>query len=256
MRIWLALFMVALALISPLGRSALRLASTIRPTFSYNLTQLQIPFSLNKQPFLIRQHSTTTMSASEPTPSVPSATEHGKTPEQPASAASVEEPLPKLSAADHKVYNRLAVMMEAYHTHFRHTWTMLYKTASTGERPAGISTRQYLSYGLQLCRQLTMHHTIEEQYVFPELAERMPIFGDHDHLVSQHHEIHVGIEKMEEYVRACLYGEKDLRMEELKEIMDSFGDVLWTHLALEVKQLEAESMRKYWTKQEILGMNW
>lgn len=196
------------------------------------------------------------MAASDSGVSMPTSTHSDNDAQQAKADTSSETPLPKLSAEDFRVYNRLAVMMDAYHNHFRHTWSMLYKAATTGTRPAGLSMRQYLSYGLQLCRALTTHHTIEEEYVFPELAQRMPIFGDQDQLITQHQEIHVGLEKMEEYLRACLYGEKELRMEEMKDIMDSFGDVLWTHLDLEVKQLQADSMRRYWTKEEILGMNW
>lgn len=214
-----------------------------------------MPFVDYSQPNRLKQYST--MAASESDAAMPpSTTSSDKAPDQAKPDTSTETPLPKLSAEDFRIYNRLAVMMDAYHNHFRHTWTMLYKAASTGTRPAGLSLGQYLSYGLQLCRALTVHHTIEEEYVFPELAKRMPIFGNQDQLINQHHEIHIGLERMEAYLRACLNGEKELRMDEMKAIMDSFGDVLWTHLDLEVKQLQADSMRRYWSKQEILGMNW
>ena len=84
----------------------------------------------------------------------------------------------------------------------------------------------------------------------------MPIFEPNETLIKQHEQIHEGIEKFEGYLKTCLYGEKELRMEEMKAIMDSFGEVLWTHLDLEVKMLGAENMRKYWKKDEILAMNW
>lgn len=116
--------------------------------------------------------------------------------------------------------------------------------------------RAFLSTGLNLCRSLTVHHTIEENHVFPELAERMPIFEPNETLITQHEQIHEGLEKFEGYLQACLYGEKELRMDEMKRIMDAFGEVLWTHLDLEVKMLGAENMRKYWSKEEILSMNW
>jgi len=119
-----------------------------------------------------------------------------------------------------------------------------------------MSIRAFVSQGLHLCQSLTMHHTIEEQYVFPELAERMPVFREHDHLISQHEEIHVGLEKLEAYLDSCRSGERELRLPELKEIMDTFGTVLWAHLDDEVRTLGAENMRKYWSKQEILQMRW
>jgi len=92
--------------------------------------------------------------------------------------------------------------------------------------------------------------------VFPELAERMPAFKPKDHLISQHELIHEGLEKLEEYLEACRGGERELRLPELKEVMDSFGEVLWKHLDDEVGMLGAESMRRYWTKEEIMAMNW
>jgi hemerythrin-like domain-containing protein len=167
-----------------------------------------------------------------------------------------EPALPKLSAQDFRTYNRLAVMMDAYHNHFRYTWNLLYKTCETGSRPAGMSLRAFISQGLHLCHALTIHHTIEEQHVFPELAERMPAFAPKDHLISQHEAIHEGLEKLGDYLDSCRSGEKELRLPELKTIMDTFGEVLWAHLDDEVRMLGAENMRKYWSKQEIMSMNW
>ncbi|KAJ9604439.1 hypothetical protein H2200_011275 [Cladophialophora chaetospira] len=173
-----------------------------------------------------------------------------------ADKSNAEPSLPKLSAQDFRAYNRLAEMMNAYHNHFRYTWNILYKTCETGSRPAGMSLRAYISQGLHLCHALTMHHTIEEQYVFPELAERMPAFAPKDHLISQHEMIHEGLEKFQEYLETCRSGERELRLPELKVIMDGFGTVLWTHLDDEVRMLGAENMRKYWSKEEIRSMNW
>lgn len=101
-----------------------------------------------------------------------------------------------------------------------------------------------------------MHHTIEEQHFFPVLGERMPAFCPRDHLISQHEEIHEGLVKLEEYLDACRGGEKELRLQELKEIMDSFGAVLWAHLDDEVRMLGAENMRKYWSKADMRAMPW
>ncbi|KIW60560.1 hypothetical protein PV05_00767 [Exophiala xenobiotica] len=184
--------------------------------------------------------------------------QNGAMPEPPldSTQAAKQPELPKLSAEQFRVYNRLAVMMNQYHNHFRYTWNMLYKTCTSGSRPASMSIRGFISQGLHLCQALTIHHTIEERHVFPELAERMPLFRENDHLIAQHELIHEGLVKMENYLDACRTGERELRLPELKEVMDSFGEVLWTHLDDEVEQLGAENMRKYWTKEEILSMNW
>ena len=119
-----------------------------------------------------------------------------------------------------------------------------------------MSIRGFITQGLHLCQSLTIHHTIEEQHVFPELAERMPAFAPHDHLISQHERIHEGLEKLEAYLVGCRSGDRELRMPELKEIMDSFGEVLWAHLDDEVRMLGAGNMRKYWSKEEIMSFQW
>lgn len=82
----------------------------------------------------------------------------------------------------------------------------------------------------------------------------MPAFRKELELLTQHKQIQAGIEKLEAYLGQCRSGEKDLRTEQMKEIMDSFGDVLWSHLDDEVKELGAENMRKYWTIEELRQM--
>ena len=82
----------------------------------------------------------------------------------------------------------------------------------------------------------------------------MPAFRQELELLTQHKQIHEGLEKFEDYLGKCRSGEKDLRMDEMKELMDGFGEVLWAHLDDEVKQLGAENMRKYWTVTEMKSM--
>ncbi len=79
----------------------------------------------------------------------------------------------------------------------------------------------------------------------------MPAFRKELELLTQHKEIHKGMDKMEAYLDDCKAGKRDLRIEELKEIMDSFGTVLWEHLSNEVRQLSPDNMRKYWSLEEV-----
>jgi hemerythrin-like domain-containing protein len=96
-----------------------------------------------------------------------------------------------------------------------------------------------------------MHHDIEEAHFFPHLGRKMPIFRNTQLMKEQHKEIHAGLERFQAYLEKCRDGEREYRAPELKDIMDSYGDVLWTHLDLEVKQLGAENMRKFWTLQDM-----
>lgn len=163
-------------------------------------------------------------------------------------------PLPNLSPIEFTQYNRLAEHMNYFHDHFRSTWQLMYKACEDNKRPAGMSIRRFIYVGLEFCHHLETHHGIEERHVFPMLATKMPAFKKELELLSQHKEIHKGLEKFEAYLEECQSGEKELRLGELKTIMDGFGDVLWKHLDQEVEELGAENMRKYWSLEEMRRM--
>ena len=114
--------------------------------------------------------------------------------------------------------------------------------------------RQFVATGTQFCHHLHLHHSIEEQHIFPVLSNRMPAFQKELELLTQHKRIHEGLENFQVYLEDCSCGERELRLEEMKRLMDDFGEVLWVHLADEEKQLEAENMRKYWTLDEMRRM--
>ncbi|KAK6531478.1 hypothetical protein TWF281_008282 [Arthrobotrys megalospora] len=165
-----------------------------------------------------------------------------------------EKALPKLTPAEFKAYNRLAVVMDQYHNHFRATWTEII-TGLRKSRPKNQSLRQFLSIAQGFCRMLDTHHNIEESYVFPILAKKMPAFQkhnkEHGEMIAHHRQIHKGLERFEDYVNACKSGEKDFVASDMLELMESFEKVLWQHLDEEVQQLGAENMRKYWTIEEL-----
>ncbi|KAF1955710.1 hypothetical protein CC80DRAFT_492691 [Byssothecium circinans] len=169
-------------------------------------------------------------------------------------AKTEEKALPKLTPSEFSQYNRLAEHMDHFHNHFRNTWNTLYTACETGERPVGMSIRQFLGVAEQFISHLTMHHTIEERYFFPVLARKMPAFKKELELLTQHEQIHEGLERLEEYVADCKTGEKELRMGKMKEVLDTFGKVLWEHMDDEVRQLGAENMRKYWSLEEMRSL--
>lgn len=115
-----------------------------------------------------------------------------------------------------------------------------------------MTLKQFLNEGLSFVEHLTTHHSIEERYVFPMLAARMPEFRGN--LQAQHDKIHEGLEVFEAYLKGCRAREHELEMSVLKGKMESWGGVLWAHLDEEVRTLGAENMRKYWSKEEILRM--
>ncbi|KAJ4352636.1 hypothetical protein N0V95_004081 [Ascochyta clinopodiicola] len=165
-----------------------------------------------------------------------------------------EPTLPKLTQHEFRIYNRMAEHMDYFHNHFRETWNVLYSACETGKRSKGMSIRQFISLGQQFCSQLEMHHGIEERHIFPVLAKKQPAFKKELELLTQHKEIHAGLDKLTKYLDECSTGERELRLPELKVILDGFGKVLWQHLDDEVRELGAENMRKYWTKEEMIRM--
>lgn len=171
-----------------------------------------------------------------------------------APAQNQQPDLPPLSAQDFRIYNRMAEHMDLFHNNFRKTWDLLYRAGSTNKRPQGMSLRQFLGIADDFAHHLTVHHTIEEQHIFPVLARKMPAFKKELELLSQHKRIHEGLHGFEEYVASVKRGEVDMSMAELQNLMDKFGGVLWEHLDDEVKELRAENMRKYWTKEEMRGL--
>ncbi|KXN92734.1 hypothetical protein AN958_12332 [Leucoagaricus sp. SymC.cos] len=162
-----------------------------------------------------------------------------------------EENLPPLTDHQFKRYNRMATKMDAFHNHFRQQWQTMHTACSTSKRPSGMTLRQFLSYSLEFCTILNMHHGVEERHIFPVLARRMPAFKNNDLMKNQHKEIHSGLDKLQKWLEQCKRGEREFRADEMKEIMDDFNDVLWSHLDDEVKQLGAENMRKYWAVEEM-----
>lgn len=169
----------------------------------------------------------------------------------------LEAELPKLSAAEYRVYNSMAEHMEHFHNHFRQSWNLLHTACTTNQRPPNLTTRAFIQTGLNLCSHLSTHHSIEEHHIFPVLARKMPEFRagrEKAELLRQHEAIHAGMDGFEEYLLRVRSGETDLDLRILKEQMDGWGDVLWVHLEQEVRTLGAENMRRFWTLEEMRRM--
>ncbi|KAL8360681.1 hypothetical protein RB598_008765 [Gaeumannomyces tritici] len=119
-------------------------------------------------------------------------------------AGAVAEPaLPPLTPAEFREFNRLADEMTYYHDHFKQSWNVLYDAASSGRRPKNLTLKQFLDTGMGFVRSLTMHHNIEEIYLYPILAPKMAEFRHaqgggggkklsqkQSELIQQHRDIH------------------------------------------------------------------
>ena len=144
------------------------------------------------------------------------------------SGAQEDPQLPPLTPAEFKAYNRLAVQMDYFHDHFRSMWKTLYSACTANRRPANLSLRQFIEEGLRLTKYLEGHHSIEETYLYPILARKMPQFAGHSHskrgggkksgnaLLTQHEEINKGMDVFEDYLKKCKSGETELELAVLR----------------------------------------
>lgn len=185
---------------------------------------------------------------------------------------------PPLSAKDFKIYNRAAEQMEYYVSYYvnlrqatlsfrinhfpiqhgllRLSWNMLWEASTSGRLPPYMKMRQFITEGLRFAQHLEIHHSIEENHVFPHLAKKMPEFRtgrgrQAAELLRQHRQIHKGLEEFQKYLEECQEGKQELEFDVLRGKMEGWREVLWTHLDQEVKTLGAENMRRYWTKEEM-----
>lgn len=68
---------------------------------------------------------------------------------------------------------------------------------------------------------------------------------------TQHEAIHKGLDALTKYLKECQRGKRELRKEELRGIMDGFGEGLFKHLDDEVRELGGENLRRYWSAEEV-----
>ena len=72
----------------------------------------------------------------------------------------------------------------------------------------------------------------------------MPHFAKEGDHLKEHEGIHKGLDEFLAYVRKCTRDRNQWDADKLKEIMDSFRDVLFKHLDHEVDNLRGEELQK------------
>ncbi|KAF2761736.1 hypothetical protein EJ05DRAFT_183439 [Pseudovirgaria hyperparasitica] len=174
-----------------------------------------------------------------------------------------------LTSYEYRLFNKMAVGMDAFHEGFRQTWTELLSICNAGRLPSDITPGAYVGKFLEWCAALDRHHALEEEHVFPKLGMKMPVFRPdfsepsidqkgcktRPEIYAQHREIHTGLDTLHEYLKAWAREEKiEVDLVEIKRQMDGFGEVLWRHMDEEVQMLKAENMMLYWTKEEMEGL--
>ncbi|KAI0093066.1 hypothetical protein BDY19DRAFT_406229 [Irpex rosettiformis] len=141
--------------------------------------------------------------------------------------------------------------MKRFHDWFKLEFDTVYELADGSYTQRGMSTKMYLASAQQLRRHLTMHHTIEEQHIFPVLAQRMPSFREDEAHIKSHHGIHEGLDKLGILLEKYVADPTTYSPAEIRTCLDSWREVLFNHLDEEVEDLSATNMKKYWKLEEL-----
>ncbi|KAK0504559.1 hemerythrin HHE cation binding domain-containing protein [Armillaria luteobubalina] len=159
----------------------------------------------------------------------------------------------RMSLHNDAKWNTLSNKMSNFHEWFKAEFNTLYDLADGSFTKRGLSLSLYLDSARQFERHLTMHHTIEERYIFPILAQRMPEFSDtaDDGHVKSHQGIHHGLEELSNLVTKWKEEPSSYSPTGMKTCLDSFKGVLFSHLDQEVLDLRGENMKKYWKLEEL-----
>ncbi|WOO84258.1 uncharacterized protein LOC62_05G007778 [Vanrija pseudolonga] len=146
---------------------------------------------------------------------------------------------------DFRAWNAMSSHMRGFHNYFKYEFDNVYKQADGGFKEEGHSLPQFLREAGSLSQSLINHHALEENYIFPALAKKMPEqFGPHGLEKEQHKHIHDGLESYEGYIHYARSHPEQYDGKKLRAIMDKFRDVLYAHLDDEVRDLGAEALQK------------
>ena len=112
-----------------------------------------------------------------------------------------------------------------------------------------MNLRSFLRTARDLERHLHGHHTIEERFIFPLLAQRMPEFKvEH---IAEHNFMHAQLDRYAAYLDGVMAEPSKYNPDDLRRIMAELGPILFYHLDAEVETLRADNLRRYYTLAEV-----
>jgi hemerythrin-like domain-containing protein len=147
-------------------------------------------------------------------------------------------------------FNRFATGMSGAHEYLENAYLDVYELADCYEE-RGIPLHKYLYLAQDFINQLTHHHTVEEDFLFPMLAQRVPEFKKGAVHNKSHQIIHEALVEFEELLNGFKNQPETYSADQVRTVLDSFREPLMKHLVEEVTDLGAENMKKYWTLEEF-----
>jgi hypothetical protein len=153
-------------------------------------------------------------------------------------------PLSSLSQGEQYAWNIPARAMTRFHDAHKYDFNFAYEHADDYYKH-GMTLRSFLRNAFRLVNNLGGHHSIEEAYIFPLLAEKHPAFQHGAEHKLAHEAIHDGLERYSAFLHESLKDEKSYAPDKLRAILDSFREPLFHHLDQEVQDLGADSLRAH-----------
>eukprot|EP01112_Ceratiomyxa_fruticulosa_P012424 TRINITY_DN3439_c0_g1_i1.p1 TRINITY_DN3439_c0_g1~~TRINITY_DN3439_c0_g1_i1.p1 ORF type:complete len:167 (-),score=30.02 TRINITY_DN3439_c0_g1_i1:249-749(-) len=149
-----------------------------------------------------------------------------------------------------RIFYRLHHSMKYFHDHFAEQFFDIYKYADCFQSK-DYTLNEFIRYSLSFTSFLHKHHSIEESFLFPLLAKKMPAFAKDR--PDEHAAIFAKVQHYDDYLKECKRNEGLYDPKKLREIMDTFKDILFHHMNAELECLEGGNMKRYWTKEELLN---
>ncbi|KAJ3803010.1 hypothetical protein GGU11DRAFT_389432 [Lentinula aff. detonsa] len=144
------------------------------------------------------------------------------------------------------------MIMKSFHDGFKEEFNTLYELSDGSFNKRGWSLGIYLESAARFNHHLTMHHTIEETYLFPLLGKRMKQFSESEGLhLKSHKGIHDGLERLEGLIQQYKSEPNTYDPTKMRASLDSFRDVLFSHLDQEVEDLRGDNLKNFFTLQEV-----
>ncbi|KAF8609000.1 hypothetical protein BDV93DRAFT_519027 [Ceratobasidium sp. AG-I] len=137
-------------------------------------------------------------------------------------------------SSEQRRWNRLADRMNFFHAALGAKFDNIYALSDGSFAGLGISLQMYLRLIMQFHEHLNGHHGIEEAYVFPVLAQRMPSFANGERHKNAHKVIHAGLDKLEKLASSWEEEPSTFSPAILRACLDEFRTPLFTHLEEEV----------------------
>jgi len=156
-----------------------------------------------------------------------------------------------MTPMEKRKFGELATKMQYFHDYFKANFAEIYELADGKFYSRGMSLPAFMDSANNFKRYLEGHHNIEETYIFPILAKKMPSFREDEQHRLKHKQIHDGLDALAVIIKRVKEDPSSYSPADLRACLDGFREPLMTHLDEEVQDLQAENMRKYWTLEEI-----